>query len=293
MRSRFAAACMRRARPCAALLCAGLLLGGCLSTRFIFNQLDWFISWRLSSYFSLDDDQERELRAAVSRTLERVRSEQLPRVAMVLRAVEQEVSAGSVTPESMGAHYQALLASWDDFLRMAVPEAADFLSGLRAEQIEVLIDNLEDENEELWDEFAGETPEQRLRRREKAIIKNLQRFSGRLNKAQKALVRYHVSLMHDNAAEWMQGRREWQRRFRALLLERPPPAELRQRLLAMALDPNAVDSPDYRRRVAENRRIVLELMSSLLLSLEDRQRQRFSRRLIGLAEDFEALAAKS
>lgn len=274
-----------------ACLFACLALSGCLSTRFIFNQLDWFITWRLNSYFSLDEDQERALRAAVTRTLERLRTEQMPRLAAILRDVERDVASGAVTAASLQRHYQALVATWDDFLRMAVPEAADFLSGLRSEQVEVLIANLADENEELWNDYAGDTPAKRRQRREKAIVRNLQRFTGRLNKDQKALIREQVGRMHDNAEEWMQGRREWQRRFRDLLLERPPPAEFRRRLLAMVLDPNAVDSADYRRRVDENRRIVFEMLAGVLRSLDERQRRHFSRRVNELAADLESLAA--
>ena len=98
--------------------------------------------------------------------------------------------------------------------------------------------------------------------------------------------------MYDNSEEWLKGRRAWQEDFRALLLERPPQAEFEARLLAISIDPNYVDSPEYRAKVEANQRIVLALMADIIASLDAKQLDRLQRRLNGFARDFDALAAE-
>lgn len=275
------------------LIAALLLALGACSTGFLYNQLDWFITWRLNSYFSLDEEQEDRLREMVSRNLEWIRVTQMPRLAGWLRAVDRDVADGEVSAAMLDLHYRQLVGLWDDVLRHVVPDAATFLADLRPAQVEVLIDNLQEENEEFREKYSGDDAAERRKRREKAIVKNTRRFTGRLSDGQRALVRYHVSLLHDNSEEWLRGRRAWQLAFRDLLLESPPPELMAERLLAMSLDPNSLDEADYRRRVEENRWILLELFASLLSSLDEDQAARFSRRLNRFADDFEALAADS
>lgn len=275
-----------------ALLLAGLLLviGGC-TTRFLYNQLDWFITWRINSYFSLDKEQEERLRDSVERNLEWVRVEKLPQFAELLRAADRDIATREVTAQQFDGHFQNMVGIWDDFLRHVVPDAAAFLSDLSPEQVEILIANLDDENEEFREEFSGDTLEKRLQRREKAIIKNTQRFTGRLNDEQKALIRDYVGRLHDNSEEWLKGRRAWQMEFRKLLLESPPPEIYTERLLAMSLDPNWMDSPTYRERVEENRWLIMELYAELFNGLEEKQAARLSRRLNRFADDFDGIAA--
>ena len=182
---------------------------------------------------------------------------------------------------------------FDNFLRHVIPDAVAFLSTLSDAQVEYLLDKLEEENEELADEYSGTSPEQRQRRREKAIVKGMQRFTGKLNSDQKALVSNAVGSMYDNSEEWLEGRRLWQQAFRSLLLERPPKPEFEARLLAISIDPNYVDTPEYRAKVEANQRIVLGLMADLIVALDDAQRKRFQRRMNGFADDFDALAAQA
>ncbi len=274
------------------LLALILTLSGCLGTKFIYNQLDWFITWRLGSFFSLEADQKHQLRETVERNLNWVRIQQMPDYAQLLRELARDIDDDSLTVERIDAHYQTMQVLVDQFLHHVVPDAAKFLAGLSPEQVEILIGNLQKNNKKLWDEYAGSTPEKRRQQREKAIIRIVQRFTGRLDDAQKALVEAHVSRMHDNSREWMEGRERWQQNFRQLLLKSPPADEYAQQLMNMSLDPNRVDADDYRRKVQENQQILMELIAALSASLSDRQRERTVKRLNGLANDLEGLAAQ-
>jgi uncharacterized membrane protein YkvA (DUF1232 family) len=281
----------KRLRPWVVLLLGLVVLAGCLSTRFIYNQIDWLTVWYLSDVFDLRGEQKDELRLIVARNLDWVRTEQLPEYARLLREVDAGAQDGSLSVAQLESHFGEMIAMWDRFLRRVIPDMAYFLGLLDDEQVASFVANSAEKNEELWEEYAGDSAEERLERREKSAIKNLQRFTGRLTDPQRALIRGHLARMYDNSAEWMAGRREWQKNFQALVLERPPQSEFEARLRGMMLDPNAVDSEDYRRQVDANRVILFEMFIDLVASLDAKQRQRLSERLLGFAEDFERLAA--
>ncbi len=277
-------------RPLLWVLVATLVLGGCLSTRFIFNQVDWLMVWYLSDVFSLEKEQKKELSQVVNRNLDWVRTEQLPQYAGMLRAVDASIADGSLTVEQLDGEFAQMISMWDVFLRQVIPDMATFLGGLSDEQVADFVSNSEVKNAELWEKYAGETLEKRAERRLKSAIKNLQRFTGKLNDQQVALVASHLDRMYDNSAEWMEGRRQWQVNFQALVLERPPRDQFIARFEAMILDPNAVDSEDYRRKVDANKTILLEMFVDLTTQLDAKQRQRLSQRLNDFADDFDALA---
>lgn len=286
----------RRGRRGFRLLMAALLavtLAGCISTRFVYNQLDWFITWQISGYFDLEKDQKAQLRETVSRSLDWVRTEQLPAYASLLRAIAAEAGTGQLTASRWQAIYDQMIVIFDDFLRQVIPDAAAFLSTLSDSQVEYLMDKLEEENAELTEEYSGSTPQERQKRRQKAIVKGIQRFTGRLDSDQKATIETSVASMYDNSEEWLEGRRLWQKAFRKLLLERPPKEEFEARLLAISINPNYVDTPEYRAQVEANQRIVLEMMSTIIVSLDDEQQERFQRRMNGFADDFDALAMQA
>jgi len=276
----------------ASLLLLATVLGGCISTRFVFNQLDWVITWRLNSYFSLEEEQEELLRETVSSSLDWLRTEQLPVYAELLRSIASDAQARQLDSERLGAVFLRVIELYDAFLQRIMPDVVSFLSSLSDEQVDYLIEKLIEENEELADEYSGTTAEERLLRREKASIKSFQRFTGRLNTDQRLTIKNAVAGMHDNSEQWLTGRRAWQQDFRSLLLERPPGPEFQERLLAMSLDPNYMDSPDYRKQVEANQLIVLNLMADIVASLDDKQMDRFTRRINGFASDFDALASQ-
>jgi hypothetical protein len=279
-----------RRRAWVLLIVASLVLGGCLSTRFIYNQIDWLMVWYISDVFSLEKEQKQELRKVVNRNLDWVRTQQLPEYAQLLRELEASASDGTLSVEQLQGQAETMLGLFDTFLRQMIPDMASFLGALSDQQVADFVAKSEVKNEELWEEYAGDTLEARQARRTKSAVKNIQRFTGKLDDQQKELIAGHMTRMYDNSQEWMQGRRQWQADFQALVLERPPRDELEQRLEEIVLNPNYTDTDTYRQQVEANTVIVFEMLVDLTTTLSDKQRDRMSERLLGFAEDFEALA---
>jgi len=272
------------------LLC--LFLAGCSATRFAYNQFDWMLVWYINGYFTLEDEQEDLLKEMVGRNIEWHRRDQLPKYAQLLSEFESDTSSGVMTVDRIEEYYERFLILWDEFVVQVMPYVTAFFMMLNQEQVDEFIENLEESNQELWEEYAGKTPEDRHKSRQDGAIKGLERVFGRLSREQKELVRSYQSGLHDVSPEWMAGRRQWQEDFRNLVIERPPEPKFSDEMARLMLEPNRMDSPEYRRLVDENRLLMMAMMAALSAELTDKQRKRFSKRLNKLIRNFEILAAQ-
>lgn len=266
-----------------------ILLAGCSATRLMYNQLDWIVVWYLNGFFSLNDEQEEQLRESVTRNIEWHRTEQLPKYAQFCRELDREMG-GTLTQELLERRYEKMVELFDEFIVQTLPDVSAFFLSLDQEQIDEFIENLEENNEELWEEFAGESAEDRLERRQKQAIKGVKRAVGRLSADQKELIRAYTANMHDVSVEWMEGRKAWQSEFHTLMRERPAEPAFTERLRSLMIDPNRGDADDYRARVDENRRTMFAMFIALSEQFSDKQRERLSKRLNNYARDFEILA---
>jgi hypothetical protein len=259
------------------------------TTGFVYNRLDWIVAWYVGDFVTLDERQKDELHAIVHRTLDWHRGTQLPRYVALLETLAAEASK-PISGAQLEEHYQEVQGFADDFLRHVAPDAASLLATLNDRQITELAENLEEDNEELWDELAGDTPAERVKRRRKSAVRSLQRMVGRLDKSQRALVESRLSGMHDVAGQWLERRRHWQSRFLDVLRSHPGEATLEPVLLDLFLDPDQFDPPDYRRRADENRRLVTALIAELSGQLADSQRDHLRRKFAEYADDLRDIA---
>jgi hypothetical protein len=99
-----------------------------------------------------------------------------------------------------------------------------------------------------------------------------------------------AEVIADNRA-WVEYRRRWQDELLDLLAEQPPPEVLGPALMELSLEREARYTPEYSAVRARNDRVLRRFAIDLLGSLDDDQLDRLSGRLLGLAEDFEELAA--
>jgi hypothetical protein len=271
------------------ILCISLGLGGCSSTRLLYNQLDWLMVWYLDDYFDLDSDQKDELRTIVDANIEWHRATQLPRYAAFLREMELQAQMPA-TVATTEQNYWRTVDYWDDFMQHIVPSAYQFLILLTDEQIVELFERLEESNQELYEEYSGQNPEEREANRNRVTIKMVQRFTGKLNDDQKQFIAESLAGMEDASEDWVTNRREWQKQYRQLLESKPPTEEYLAELERLFATPRSADSPEYQERIDHNLQLSFEMISTLQNDLSDKQRARLRKRLTNIAEDFETLS---
>ncbi len=276
------------------LVCLAVLLsltGGCSVTRTAYNQIDWVLTYYLAKHFELDKEQKAELRTMVDRNLAWHRTTQLPRYAAYLREVEAALDE-PVTYEQLRASYEQTLDFWDASMLHIVPDAQTFLSNLTDEQVEQMIARMEENNDEMFDEYSGDTEEKRAKNRDKNTIKFVERLFGKLNDEQKQAISDRLAGMEDATEDWIANRRRWQAAFIELVQERPPEAEYRERLTELYVYPRRFDEPEFQKTVDENLDSAINMMVELMNSLTPAQRKKAQKRFRNFAEDFDALAAQ-
>ena len=274
----------RLVRAAVSALLMSLWVAGC-STRFFYERIDWFVVWQIESYVSLEPEQKESLQQDVQGFLDDARVRQLPVIETWLLDVAEEFDTSEVTPADLDKRYAESMKYFEDFMFELIPIAARFLRGLSDEQVAELTESLTEVNDEMYDEYSGETEGARAKNRDKQTIKSIERFTGRLSKEQKQLVRTRMASMADSSERWIAYQRQWQGMFIKLIAERPPEPEFSERLTQLFVYPRDFHDVEYRMRVEENRHIAIEMLAELFAGLSDKQRKR----LVG---EFEDLAGK-
>lgn len=270
-----------------------LLFVGACSTNFFYDRIDSLIVWQVNDYVSLDKDQKAELKRRVGDYLNVVRHDEVPRAALLLSAIADEIESGAVTPQMIDARFHDMLAMTEEIMTGIVPDSEWLLQSLSDKQVQELAQNLDELNDEMYGEYSGTTEEERRARRNKSSVSAIQKFTGRLTDPQKELVTGALESMTDSSEQWIEYQREWQRQFIDLITNTPSGAKFRERLTVLLVYPRSLHPPEYRAAVEANRAIFNNMMSDLLNGLSDTQRARMTKTVRGYAETLTRLAAAS
>jgi adenylate kinase family enzyme len=270
-----------------------LLLVGACSTNFFYDRIDTLIVWQVDDYVSLDKDQKAELKRRVGEYLNVVRHDEVPKAALLLSAIADDIESGAVTPQMIDTRFQEMLVMTEEVVTGIVPDSEWLLQSLSDKQVQELAQSLDELNDEMYGEYSGTAEEERRERRNKSSVSAIQRFTGRLTDAQKELVTGALERMTDSSEQWIEYQREWQRQFIDLVANTPPSEEFRERLTVLLVYPRSLHPPEYRAAVEANRAIFNSMMADLLNGLSDAQRTRMTKTIQEYAETLTRLAETS
>jgi hypothetical protein len=285
--------CAKLARIIGVLLVAAAL-GACSTVRLAYNNLPELGYWWLDGYLDFDGAQTPKVRDELARLLEWHRRNELPRVAALLQEAEAlapgEVSAGQAC-RMAGQIRERLLA----VALQAEPAIADIALGLGAAQLQQLERKYAKINAEYRKEWLDPGRAETLERRYDRFLERLEDFYGRLEPAQRDLLRQQIaqSVFDPRLAD--AERRQRQQEVLALLrgfqADRPPAAEARAAIHAHVL--RIADPPPGPWR--EHQQALLEEGCRNLAALHGvtsaGQRDKAARRLQAYRDDLRQLMA--
>jgi hypothetical protein len=274
-------------RILAALVAALLLLAGC--TRLLLSQLDWLAVVYANGYVELTDRQESIVRDSIRRNLGVFRTRDVPEFVRVINALRADVG-GTVTPDDAERRLIELEALGQRTATLLVADAVLLLRTFNAAQVDELFASFADRNADLAEEFSGESLAERRERQTRQLIKFTKRLTGALRPEQVELIREHVLRFHDLAPQWIDRRAAWQGALRVSLDGPREGGDFERRIAGLILDPNQFDSAAYRARVADNRRVIAELIAALCATLSPGQRAEVDQGLVKYQQDLLALA---
>ena len=265
-------------------------LGGC-ALGLVYPRLDTVVGFYLQGLVSLDDAQSAQLKRTLAGNLEWHKRSELARYAAFLRDVAAVVDGGTGRNDWLEASRRT-----EQYFRKIFEQAAPGYTALAATfsdaQVAELLDNLAAADEKTWREFARHTPAERDSRREKSLVRAIERFTGPLDAAQRAAVRAHVAESPSFMPEWRENRRLWRQALADTLAGRRTDPGFEKRMFVLIARPDDLWTPQYRAAVELRRESLARLMATIDATLTPQQRAAARQQLLALADEVQALAGR-
>jgi hypothetical protein len=275
---------------CALACLVALGLGGC-ALGLVYPRLDTVVGFYLQGLVSLDDAQSAQLKRTLAGNLEWHKRSELARYAQFLRDVAAAVDGGTGSNDWLEASRRT-----EQYFRKIFEQAAPGYTSLAVTfndaQVAELLENLEAADEKTWREFARRTPAERAARREKSMLRAIERFTGPLDAAQRSSVRAHVAESPSFMPEWRANRRLWRAELAETLSGRRTDPGFEQRMFVLIARPDDLWTPQYRSAVEQRRESLARLMATIDASLTPQQRAAARRQLLALADEVQGLAGQ-
>lgn len=281
------------------VLAAGLLAAACNFTRLAYTNAALaydnaapMLTWAVDDYVDLSGAQKEWVRQRLARAMGWHRERELPRYHVFFERVLQQAGAPIPVAELEAAHRE-LYVRYHQALERLIPDAADLLMQLDAEQIEHLQDKLARNERKFVKEFVRTDVDKRRREQSRKWIEHLESWVGPLEDAQKDLVLTHVRGYADIAADRLADRRYRADEVLKLVRAKPSREQAMAALRRLFIDTNTWRSADYQRKLRQRDHQVFEMLSALSATFTPEQRAFLAKRLRGYMRDIDTLRAAS
>jgi Family of unknown function (DUF6279) len=269
------------------------LLAGCSALKLGYRQGPALAHWWLDGYLDFDEAQSQRVKDELQRWFDWHRQTQLPAYVQHLARAR-----GDAQQPVSGAQVCRFSDSTRDLLVPAVerllPAAAEIVLTLRPEQLQRLDQRFAKRSAELREELLPEDPQERQRGAIERTLKRFENFYGTLSETQRKMVEDAMKASPFDAQVWFEQRerrhRELMSALGEVLRDRPPPAQVQERLRRL------VQRYDGRVPLAEPQKAAAlnafncELGARLNNGATPAQKRHFSDKLRGWEADLRALA---
>lgn len=275
-------------------------ISGCSVVRVGYELAPWYSVRELDAAWQLDSTQSAFARERVDELWHWHRRNELPEIARWLRSVNARID-GDVDIEEVSGWRRTGLLHWDRTVQQLSPGLARLIGSLRPEQIEAMNRRMVSENEDYRREFLPDDLSERQARRVKRAEARLVSFLGDLTQSQRELVLRKAAAMPRNEEIWFAERLARQRDL-AELVRRLSSAgsplvdaqleRANQQVLDFLLPLWEPREPQRRQALAGVLRASDDMTAAVLSIASPDQKARLAARLLGWANDVEALSRK-
>ena len=285
-----------------ALGAAALALSACATTTltrlaynnaaFAYANLAPMLTWMVDDYVALSGVQEDWVRGRIEAAIEWHRAQELPRYRSLLESALAK-SAAPFTAEDLAGYQKALRARYHRLLEQVVPDTAEFLGNLDADQVAQVERKFALDNGKFAKESMSGTPDERLQRRMLRFINHLEAWLGPLTDEQRDLVAAAYHRLPDLSSEMLGERRYRQGEILALIRARGPKGEMAGQLRRLLVETETWRRPEYVERLRSRDRQLFEMLAALSATLSPEQRMALQSRIRGFLRDITTLTASS
>ncbi len=264
-------------------------IAGC-ATQLAYRNADFLLETYVQDYVPLEPAQEDELAWRIDALLAWHSREALPEYAAWLRQVGNAVGDPGPLPASrVRAWTEELRGFWQTLARRAAPDLVALGESLSDEQVEAFIGRLRENQAERVEEYGDRSSEERLERRMERMEEFISRWTGRLSREQKAMIRRWALAVRPTTDLWLENRAYRIGLTGQALARRSEPGVLESAVDNLVVDTRPHWSDAYRDAVEYNTALTADFLARFQAELEPKQRARARERMRELAEELEAL----
>ena len=275
-------------RALLAVLVVSVSASGC-TVKLAYNFLDWGLYWELKDYVKFNRDQRLLVKDEISQLIDWHRSDELPQYADQLEKLSIGLESGMAV-EQLEESYNNLRDSWQRIVIKTLPAAADIISNLNDQQINDFFEMLIEKEEEDAKDIESGTSARTLEKRESYVSKKIVDVIGKLNEEQNDLIAQWAGSMLPTKEFSLVQAIQWRTRMQAAIAERHDEQLLEKNLMVLFANPDQLRSASYRRVIEKNKRLTMQLLFDLNLTLTNQQRSKLVKKLNGFIEDFRDLS---
>jgi hypothetical protein len=269
------------------LLCISLLVTACSRLGLAYRNLDWLVPWRLNDYLNLDSQQQAWLKPRLQTHLKWHCSVELPRYLAWLQTTKTILDQPQPDSNQLVAQFMQLDVELKRITREITPTAIELLKGLSEEQVNELYAALDEDNLEDRQDFLDPPVNVQINERRERMQERMRPWLGRLNSAQLSHIAEWANGLGEQNRLWLDNRLLWQAELRAAVAGRDQ-GDFAERLTRLLQQREAFYSEDYRARFGHSRQALATLLSQLLSSADETQRERLAHRFRDLSRDITA-----
>ncbi|MDX1301943.1 DUF6279 family lipoprotein [Photobacterium sp.] len=267
-------------------LLISVLLTGCVM-RLAYNTLDFWISYYLTDYVSLNSDQERNFEADLDKALLIHRDRELPKLHRLISELQSDLKKPLTFSQTRGYHFKLTKVGQDSIGLLAIP-LAEMIRGLDEDQIVELNRNIKKRIDDAIAERTILTTKQKVTKRTRQLQEIANDWVGTLTYKQKQLLHELAGYQVEMEPIFFSFYRSFLQNWRELIKKRFEPdfdknlTQMLQKFVALENEPLQIDINVYL-----NRRF--DVMRRLNNSLNDKQRRYLDRKLSGIRIDLAIL----
>jgi hypothetical protein len=287
-------------RGLAALAAAALLAASCSLTKLVYSNAPFayanampMLAWMAGDYVDLSGEQKDSLRKRLKKAFAWHRAQELPEYRRFLESIVEKSAAGVFSADDTRAAYRDLRAYYHRTVERVIPDIADLLLQLDAEQVAQLERKFAADNDKMVRESLRDSPEERRDNRVARLIGNIEEFTGTLSAPQRELVVERLKPAEDLTAERLADRRYRQGETLAMIRARVSREQMIAGLKRLLLDTEEWRRPAYRAKLRERDERMFELVAVLSATLTMEQRSSLQDRLRGFIRDISTLTGSS
>lgn len=223
---------------------AAVLLAACSLTRVAYNNAGLVLAYMVDDYFDLNGAQEDWVRERLERSVDWHRSSELPEYDRFLREALARTERPITEADARWA-YVSMRAYYHRLVEQLLPDAAEFLLQLDAEQVSHFERRLGAANDKIAREQLKPEREQREAARNRLWVDAFEGYTGRLSPEQRGLIAERVRSMPDLTAFRLEDRRARQSQLASLARAKPPRPQMVAGLRRLLVDTEAWRDPAY------------------------------------------------